>query len=670
MEKPSLSSLSVKQKPFLVLIGYLVALGSTQPTLCAVSPARPGKPNVILITIDTLRADHLGCYGYRLPNSKNIDALSKEGSRFTTVVAQVPLTLPSHCSILTGTYPMFHHVRDNVGYRLDNSKTTLAEILKSQNYQTGAFIGAYILSSKFGLNQGFDIYDDRIETKGGPAGIVNLNEVERPAAEVIRRAIQWIERVSKVPFFVWIHLYDPHDPYNPPAPFARQFASRPYDGEIAYVDAEVGRFVSYLRSCNLYDRSVLVLTSDHGESFGEHREFTHGYFIYDTTLLVPLIIKPVGRPVQSVITQQVRSVDIVPTILQMLEVPIPSEVQGSGLLGLMLGKQHLLLDAYSETFYPTQFGWSQLRSLRRSNAKYIEAPKPELFDLGHDPEEMSNIVAQNQALASEMKNRLTETEHLYAVQRGETETPSAVSPEELEKLGALGYVGAPTHGSSASESKIQADPKDKLRMFQLISLAGQNAASGRCNIALRQLQKIIQWEPTMLPAHFLLGRCYYNEGQYEQARPAFEEVVKLNSQSLEALFFLAACDLYLKRLESAEAGFLKVLSIDEKYVAAHRFLAFLYQSRGQTEPALREYQRVIEITPQDQEAHFKLGFLLAGQSKFDEAIIHFRKAVELAPADAAGHFNLGVAYLKTDQSVLAQQELSQACKLDSRFCKN
>src|SRR5262249_52778434 len=196
---------------------------------------------------------------------------------------------------------------------------------------TGAFIGAYILSSKFGLNRGFDIYDDRIESKKGAAGIVNLNEVERPAGEVIRRAIQWIERVSKDPFFVWIHLYDPHDPYNPPPPFARQFASRPYDGEIAYVDAEVGRFVSYLRSRNLYDKSVLVLTSDHGESFGEHREFTHGYFIYDTTLLVPLIIKPLNRTVQSVITQQVRSVDIAPTILQMLEVPIPPEVQGSGL---------------------------------------------------------------------------------------------------------------------------------------------------------------------------------------------------------------------------------------------------------------------------------------------------------------------------------------------------
>ena len=298
-----------------------------------------GKSNLILVTIDTLRADRLSCYGYSRIQTPNIDALAAQGARFASVVAQVPLTLPSHCSILTGTYPMFHQVRDNVGYRLDASKNTLAEVLKAQGYRTAAFVGAYVLSAKFGLNQGFDFYDDDFGKPARAGGIVNLNQLERPAAEVIRRAVQWIENKSNSPFFAWIHLYDPHDPYDPPAAFKARFAGRPYDGEVAYVDQQIGRLVEFLRSKDLYDDTVIALTSDHGESFGEHGEFTHGYFVYDSTLLVPLIIKAAGNSFKNVIVRpQVRTVDLMPTVLQMLGVAAPAGLQGLSMLELIAGR--------------------------------------------------------------------------------------------------------------------------------------------------------------------------------------------------------------------------------------------------------------------------------------------------------------------------------------------
>ncbi len=641
------------------------------PALAQKSGTQP-KPNVILVTIDTLRPDHLGCYGYKAIQTPHIDRLALEGARFATVVAQVPMTFPSICSILTGTYPMFHKVRDNMGYRLDDSKTTLAEILKPNGYQTGAFVGSYVLDSRFGLGQGFDTYHDHFNRSKNPDGFFNLSQVERRGEEVVNHAIQWIGNVSpQAPFFAWIHLFDPHDPYDPPAPFKSQYKSNPYDGEIAYVDQQIGRLVSFLNSRKLYERTLIVFTSDHGESFGEHQEFKHGYFIYDTTLLVPLLIKPARQVFKNVVVaEQVRLIDIAPTVLPMLELPKGPDIQGVSLLGLLMGTQkELQLDAYSETVYPTQFGASSLRSLRQRRSKFIEAPKPELYNLVQDSKEVTNIYAQNQALANQLKNRLGEVANSFA-DKGPQKNPQLTkSSEELKKLRSLGYVGGSARPDPAEPgSSSLPDPKDKLEIFELLSEAGRNAASGRCQQAKRQFLAAIQKAPGISAAYFLLGRCYFDEQRFDEAYNVFQEFLKLSPQSAEGHFYLAACEFYLKRLDSAETGFRSVLSINASFFHAHKYLGLIYESKGQLQQALQEHRKAAELSPLDEEAHFRAGFLLARLSRFSEAVSHFQKVIEINPSNANAHQNLGLAYRRTNQNDLAQKEMALACKLDSRFC--
>jgi choline-sulfatase len=629
------------------------------------------QPNLVLITVDTLRADHLGCYGYKSIQTPNMDRLASEGVRFETVVSQVPLTLPSHCTIMTGTYPVFHGVRDNVGYRLPESKTTLAAMLKNQHYQTAAFVGAYVLNAKFGLNQGFDHYDDKIDgtSRSGPA--VNLNEVERPAGEVISRAMGWLSEQPRSPFFIWIHLYDPHDPYQPPSPFSDQYKAKPYDGEIAYADRELGRFMELLKEAGYYDNTLVVLTGDHGESFGEHKEWTHGYFIYDTTILVPLIIKPVKKGmVGRVVAEQVSLVDVAPTILQLMDLPRPTVLQGRGMLGLILGMQRDWPRlAYSETFYPTQFGWSPLTAVRRADVKFIRAPRPELYDLKEDPGEQTNRFEQRGALANALRASLSQMESAYS-NRDPTRTSNLhLSGVDVENLRSLGYVGmADGSGAGKEISPGAADPKDKLAVYGMISAGSQDVAAGRYLEALPILQRVIQIEPGIRLARSMLGRCYFQLHEFELSKRAFQEILKQQPQNSDARFYVAACDYRLKDWTAAEVGLKKVLERDRDFASAHLYLGFLYQARGETALALAAFQRVLELEPENEDAHAKTGFLLASSGKVKDAVPHFQKVILLNPADGEAHFNLGVAYSKLGMQDPARRELAEACRLDRKYC--
>ena len=349
------------------------------PALCApvcallwglmlAAPAWPAPPNVVLITIDTVRADHIGCYGDRQAHTPTLYALAREGVLFRTAVSQVPLTLPSHCSIMTGTYPTLHGVRDNLGYTLGDNPPTLATLLKKNGYATAAFVGAVVLDARRGLNQGFDTYSSpfaRKLSRNNPL-VFNLPDLRRPAEEVVNDALSWMRaqpRGADRPFCVWIHLYDPHLPYDPPEPF-RSLLNTRYDGAIAYADDATGKFLAYLREHSLYDPTLIIAASDHGESLGEHGENTHGYFIYDSTLLVPLIIKPPAGAKISLrrVEAPARSIDIAPTVLQFLGIPSAPSMQGSGLISLIQGKTSASPTgvAYCETFYPSEFGWSPL----------------------------------------------------------------------------------------------------------------------------------------------------------------------------------------------------------------------------------------------------------------------------------------------------------------------
>lgn len=640
-------------------------------TSAAAQPRNSAPPNIVLITIDTLRADHLHCYGYQQIRTPNIDRLAAEGTRFTTVITAAPLTLPAHCSIMTGTYPMFHGVRDNVGYRLDPGTETLAQILKQHGYATGAFVGAYVLDRAFGLGTGFDFYYDHFEAQTGPRDTINLAQLKRPGKEVVDQALAWIEKTSGRPFFAWIHLYDPHDPYDPPAPFKSEYAAKPYDGEIAYADQQVGRILAYLNSKGLYGKTLISLTADHGESLGEHKELRHGYFVYDATVLVPWILKPpTVSPRPRVVTEEVRSIDIAPTILQVLGYPKGKIMQGDGLSDLMSGKmRETPPETYSESFYPRQFGWSGLRTLRVGKTKYIDAPRPELYQLDVDPKELNNRVQDYPAVVSDLRARLQALDKASASPDSQSKAVHALSPEQIEKLARLGYLGARATPVNSSLNEDLADPKDMIDIFYELNRAGLETADGDCDHAIPTLTSVIGKAPRIPAAYLMLGRCYFMAERYTDAKSTFQDLLKVDPQSSDAWFYIAASQFHLGALDDAEAGMKRILAANPQRMYAHKYLGFVYQAKGEPGLAIDEFSRVLEVLPNDLESHGKLGFLLASTSHLQEALPHFEKVVALAPDDASAHFNLGIAYEKLGELSKAKREFDLACKLDKTVCE-
>src|SRR6266571_8313472 len=365
--------------------------------------------NVVIITIDTLRADHLGCYGYGQIRTPNIDALASESARFEHSYTPVPVTLPAHTVIFTGTYPAFSGIHDFSGNKLNPKQATLASVLQRQGYTTGAVIGSAVLDSRFGLNQGFDFYYDHFDFNRLQES--NLDAMERPGNVVTDVALDWLGKNAQAKFFLWMHLYDPHYPYRPPAPYSEQYKDRLYDGEIAFADAQVGRLLQFLKEKNLYRNTLIMLVGDHGESLGEHGEKTHGFFIYNATLHVPLIVHmPVSHgptprsgaseKVTEPVAEPINLADLMPTVLEIVKLDLPSGVQGRSLVPLLAAKGKMeSASLYAETFLPRlHFNWSELRGVETENYHFIDAPKPELYDLAKDPGETQNLYADKQAV--------------------------------------------------------------------------------------------------------------------------------------------------------------------------------------------------------------------------------------------------------------------------------
>jgi len=371
--------------------------------------------NVILISVDTLRADHVGAYGSRAA-TPNLDRIAREGVVFSRCIAQVPLTLPSHTTILSGTYPLHHGVRGNGGFVVPDDLELVSEVLQGTGLATSAFVGAYVLHSKWGLDQGFDHYEGDFG-RLGQAGPLSVNS--KRAAEVIGSAKDWIRAHKEDHFFSWIHLFDPHTPYDPPPPFDR-YPEEPYRGEVEYTDHELGDLISFLEEEGLYDRCLIIVTADHGESLGQHGEQEHGFFVYEATVWVPLIIRaPFAMPVQRV-ESLVELVDIAPTVLDALAIAVPESYQGESLWHQVLeGETVQSTEAYAETYYPRlHYGWSELRAFYQGEMKYILAPEPELYDLPVDREERSNIAADPSYSEQRMSlDRMLQDSESFCVRR-------------------------------------------------------------------------------------------------------------------------------------------------------------------------------------------------------------------------------------------------------------
>src|SRR4029079_7345597 len=491
-----------------------------------------GRLNLVLVTLDTTRADRMGAYGNANIETPTFDRLAREGVLFREAVSLAPLTLPVHSSIFTGKFPPEPGVRDNGGFFLGPEQVTLAEVLKSHGYRTGAFVAAYVLDSKWGINQGFDTYYDNFDLS--ESRTVSLASIQRPANEVVDQALPWIDGAKGQPFFAWIHLYDAHSPYRPPEPFASRYEHRPYNGEVAFTDSQVARVIARLESLGLYDRSVIMILGDHGESLGDHGEAAHGFFIYNSDTHVPFAIRtPFANTHGRRVADPVRSVDVMPTALDLLGIAPPGGISGVTLAPLLSGAERELgLDAYSEAMYPLHhYGWSDLRALRSGRYKVIDAPRPELYDVDRHPAEKTNLFGERQALGDRMIAQLRTLEGGF--NKTVAAMPAAdVDPEARERLAALSYVG--TCSASASDPRTgRADPKDKIGLFNKLGTAtdlskereGDPEASFRRIIGL--LNEVVREDPQVIDAWFMLGTQYLAHGDLEKAVEYFKRTLSL-----------------------------------------------------------------------------------------------------------------------------------------------
>ena len=532
--------------------------------------------SVLVVTLDTTRADHLGCYGAKNAATPTIDALAASGSRFEQALSPAPLTFPSHTTIFTGRIPRRHGVRDNALFRLKPDVPVLAESFKKAGYRTGAFVSAAVLDGSLGLSRGFDVYDDAL----GPAA--HGEEAERRGDRTADAAIAWIAK-AKAPFFVWVHLYDPHAPYAPPEPYATKFKAAPYDGEIAFLDAQVGRLLAAARA---RAPSLLVtLAGDHGESLGEHGEDTHGIFLYQATQRVPLILAGPGIAAGRVVRETVGLVDVAPTIAEIAGVPPPAGADGVSLF------RASRRDVEMESFFPLfSYGWAPLRAIVRGPLKLIDAPRSELYDLSKDPAETKNMRLARRNEASELSRAL------YARIEGDAPVPDAMDPalaEHAQRIASLGYVG----GSAPAAGAEAIDPKDGIVWIADLE-AGRNALARRRGAdGIAPLSRLLARNPSNLPALMTLAACFEDAGRLDEAIGVHRRALALYPRSAITWKNLGgALDLRGKKDEAA-AAFEKAVALDPADADALHELSRLAFQRKDWATAERFLSRELAARP-------------------------------------------------------------------------
>ncbi len=517
---------------------------------------------MLLVSIDTLRRDHLAPYGAPFETAA-ASRLAREGVAFEGAVSQVPLTLPSHASLFTGLLPRRHAVRDNGGFVLGQDKTTLAELLHGHGYRTAGFVGSYVLHSRWGIAQGYETYEDAFDYAGLESR--SLTDVERPAGSVVDRALEWLraKHRGQRPFFLFVHLYDPHEPYAPPDEYRRR-APTAYAGEVMYADAQVARLLDAVDALGLRRNTVVVALADHGESLGEHGESTHGIFLYGSTLDVPLIVAPppgavLGSPSLVLAGRRAkglaRLVDVMPTVLDLVGLPVPPDLDGVSLLPMLAhesvgaaGGGEDPTDAiagplsFAETWYPRfHYGWSELFAVETGRWKLVRAPRPELYDLRFDPQELRDVKDQHPRIAATLAAQLDAAQPRKA---GDEPTPGRIDPEALERLKALGYVGVndATATSAARRQGPRPDPKDQLPLLHELLQAQALRDEGRLDDARRRLEELVRKDPENPGVHLALSSVYSRQKNAPAAVEAARHAVALDPESAVAVLDLAfAC---------------------------------------------------------------------------------------------------------------------------------
>jgi arylsulfatase A-like enzyme/Tfp pilus assembly protein PilF len=594
-----------------------------------------GRP-IILVTIDTLRADRLGSYGSARGLTPALDRFARGAVRFTAAVTQVPLTLPAHATILTGLHPARHGVRTNDGFRLAPGVPTLAEAVRARGYATGAFIGGYPLHASSGLARGFDRYDDDFLRASGA--------VERPADEVVRSAIGWIDARQTQPFFAWLHLFDPHSPYTPPAPFAAHANASPdalYDGEVAYTDAAVGRLFEHLQQTGLFSRAAILVVADHGESLGEHGERTHGTFLYDATVRVPLLVKLPEVAASRDVTVPVETADLAPTIASLAGAPLGA-VDGRSLLPLVAAGDARVGDpdrpAYAESYYQSVLlGWSPLRAVRTSRWKFIEAPRPELYDLDGDPGELRNRIDDRAALAGGLRRALPPLTADASANR----TPAAAAGEAAERLRSLGYVSGSTTPSPGTRA---VDPKDRVDVWASIEdgidRIGRDPHGARLAFA-----RALQLDPGNGLVMKYLADIDFRTGHPQDARDGYRRAIAAQFRHPDAFVNLAAIAEQEGRLDEARAALMDAVQIEHADADAWNRLGLLEARRGAADAARQAFTRAIAAEPGRAEPYYNLAVIERRAGNEPAAQARLQEAIARNPVYPEALYELGTGYL-------------------------
>jgi choline-sulfatase len=534
-------------------------------------------------------------------------------------------------------------------------------VLKAEGYSTGAVIGSAVLDSRFGLNLGFDFYYDHFDFNRLQES--NIDEMERPGNLVTDLALDWLDKNYQKKFFLWVHLYDPHYPYRPPQPYGAQYKDHPYDGEIAFDDEQVGRLIRFLKEKNLYGNTLIVVSGDHGESLGEHGEKTHGFFIYNSTLHVPLVFHLPGaasaKP--AVVSDLVNLADVMPTILQILHLGIPSEVQGQNLLPLIKPKKQVeSRSQYAETFLPRlHFNWSELRGVETEKYHFIDAPKPELYDLTKDPGERQNLFAQKPAVADELRARLSTLIVQYSAGQ-ELAEKTGLDPALMERLKSLGYAGFSGGGSPTVSNRALPDPKDCIQAYELFSDAMAESQHGEYQPSAEKLMTVLKTEPDSIPAHYLLGLNYYRLHQFPLAIEHLQRVLQLSPEYALAAYNLGLAYARSGDVDNAIESLKRTLELDGTNFEAAYNLGAAYLRKQLVPEAVAAFQRAASIAPDYAPSHKALGEIFLYQGRVDDALAELRHAAGLQPEDPQVHAFLAKALAAKGMDQEAQEEMRRA----------
>jgi len=638
--------------------------------------------NVLLITIDTLRPDRLSCYQSPDLKTPNIDSLAEKGVLFTRAFAHTPLTLPSHTNILLGLTPLFHGVHDNYRFIVREEFLTLAEHLKKCGYSTGAFVGAYLLDSRFGLGQGFDVYDDNYERSHSR----KITALERKAEEVVEKALSWL-KIQSSPWFLWIHCFDPHDPYDPPQPFKSQYEKNLYDGEVAYVDFALAKLLNYMKDNDLFNKTLIIFTGDHGESLGQHEEMTHGFLAYNSTLWVPLIVRFPGST-QTQVSHPVSHIDIFPTVCDILKIEKPPFLQGTSLFSLIKGGRGPKRPIYFESLYPYYSrGWAPIRGFVLEKEKFIDSPIPEIYDMNKDFNELQNL-ADRKKVESQREKLKQVIKSLSSPEADRAE--QKMDRESLEKLRSLGYIS-----SYQISKKEKFDPEDDVKAFLPYNNKAIQAMElyqkGKAQEGIELLKKVMEDKRSLDSAYYNLAILYESEGRTKDALEVlksgkenipssyelffnyvgllvraglFDEAVRVFN---EKSYFQVESDPQLLNelgiaysrkgdLEKAIEIYEKALALDNKYPALHNNLGAAYLSLSLRkrdskifQKSLESFKKAIELDPQYPLPYNGLGMAYRQAGNLEGAISCWEKALALNPDFGPVLYDLGLAYMdKTD----------------------